>query len=229
MNVALWIAQGLLAATYLMVGSMKVFQPTKVRENLGITWAHGRPDQYIRFVGTTEVLAREGFILPLVTGILPWLTVLAGIGLTLVQLLAIFTEHLPKKEYKVIPLNIVLCRSQSLWSLGAGYFSHRTSKSQEKKGVQMKTNLEKSLLAGIGLLSMTREKAQKIVNDLSIQGGLEKDQGEKWVDQLTHRGEEERQAFRKIIRDEVKTVLDDLGVATKEDLQELATKENHQA
>ncbi len=93
----------------------------------------------------------------------------------------------------------------------------------------MKTNLEKSLLAGIGLLSMTREKAQKIVNDLSIQGGLEKDQGEKWVDQLTHRGEEERQAFRKIIHDEVKTVLDDLGVATKEDLQELATKENHQA
>ena len=93
----------------------------------------------------------------------------------------------------------------------------------------MKTNLEKSLLAGIGLLSMTREKAQKIVNDLSIQGGLEKDQGEKWVDQLTHRGEEERQAFRKIIHDEVKTVLDDLGVATKDDLQKLATNENHQA
>ena len=92
----------------------------------------------------------------------------------------------------------------------------------------MKTNLEKSLLAGIGLLSMTREKAQKIVNDLNLQGGLEKDQGEKWVDQLTHRGEEERQAFRKIIRDEVKTVLDDLGVATKEDLQKLAAKENHQ-
>ena len=93
----------------------------------------------------------------------------------------------------------------------------------------MKTNFEKSLLAGIGLLSMTREKAQKIVNDLSNQGGLEKDQGEKWVDQLTHRGEEERQAFRNIIRDEVKTVLDDLGVATKEDLQHLASKENHQA
>ncbi|HUI90167.1 MAG TPA: hypothetical protein VLX61_15720 [Anaerolineales bacterium] len=91
----------------------------------------------------------------------------------------------------------------------------------------MKTNLEKSILAGIGLLSMTREKAQKIVNDLSMQGGLEKEQGEKWVDQLTHRGEEERQAFRKIIRDEAKAVLGDLGVATKEDLQQLAAKENH--
>ena len=108
MNIALWIAQGLLAAMYLMVGSMKAFQPAKVRENPRMTWAHGRPDNYIRFVGTTEVLGALGLILPLVTGILPWLTVLAGIGLTLVQLLAIFTEHLPKKEYEVIPLNIVL-------------------------------------------------------------------------------------------------------------------------
>ena len=42
MNIALWIAQGLLAAMYLMVGSMKAFQPAKVRENPRMTWAHGR-------------------------------------------------------------------------------------------------------------------------------------------------------------------------------------------
>ena len=47
-------------------------------------------------------------LLPLLTGILPWLTVLAAIGLTIIQLLAIFSEHLPKKEYKVIPMNAVL-------------------------------------------------------------------------------------------------------------------------
>ena len=108
MNVALWIAQGMLAALYLMVGSMKTFQPAKVRENPRMTWAHGQPDNYIRFVGTTEVLGGLGLILPLVTGILPWLTVLAAIGLTLIQMLAIFQEHLPKKEYDVIPLNIIL-------------------------------------------------------------------------------------------------------------------------
>jgi hypothetical protein len=62
----------------------------------------------VRFVGTSELLGALGLILPLVTGILPWLTVLAAIGLTLIQLLAIFTEHLPKKELNVIPINIVL-------------------------------------------------------------------------------------------------------------------------
>ena len=108
MTVALWIAQGMLAALYLMVGSMKTFQPAKVRENPRMTWAHGQPDQYIRFVGVPEVLGGLGLILPLLTGILPWLTVLAAIGLTLIQVLAIFKEHLPKKEYEVIPLNIVL-------------------------------------------------------------------------------------------------------------------------
>jgi hypothetical protein len=73
-----------------------------------MTWAHERQDSFICFVGISELLGALGLILPLVTGVLPWLTVLAAIGLTLIQLLAIFTEHLPKKEYNVIPINIVL-------------------------------------------------------------------------------------------------------------------------
>jgi uncharacterized membrane protein YphA (DoxX/SURF4 family) len=108
MNIALWIAQGLLAAMYLMAGSMKAFQPSKIRENPQMTWAHGRQDNFIRFVGTSELLGALGLILPLVTGILPWLTVLAAAGLTIIQMLAIFTEHLPKREFGVIPINIVL-------------------------------------------------------------------------------------------------------------------------
>lgn len=108
MNIALWIVQGLLAAMYLMAGSIKAFQPAKVRENPQMTWAHSRPDGFIRFVGVSELLGALGLILPMVTGILPWLTPIAAVGLTLIQLLAIFTEHLPKKEFNVIPVNIVL-------------------------------------------------------------------------------------------------------------------------
>jgi len=106
MNIALWIAQGLLAAMYLMAGSMKTFQTTKAKEQL--PWAKNRLDGFVRFVGISELLGALGLILPLVTGILPWLTVLAAIGLTIIQLLAIFTEHLPKKEYNVVPVNVVL-------------------------------------------------------------------------------------------------------------------------
>ena len=90
----------------------------------------------------------------------------------------------------------------------------------------MKTLLEKGFLAGIGLLSMTREKAQKIIEDLSHEGELQKSEMKQWVDQLSDRGEEERQALRKLIRDEMKKVMDEMGLATKEDIQKLLDKKS---
>ena len=106
MNVALWIVQGVLAAMFLMAGSVKTFQTSKAREQM--SWAKDRSDGFIRFIGISEVLGALGLILPMVTGIFPWLTPIAAVGLSLIQLLAIFTEHLPKKEYNVIPVNVVL-------------------------------------------------------------------------------------------------------------------------
>ena len=89
----------------------------------------------------------------------------------------------------------------------------------------MKTLLEKGFLAGLGLLSMTREKAQKVVEELTHEGELQKSEMKQWVDQLSDRGEEERQALRKLIRDEMKKVLDEVGFATKEDIQKLLDKQ----
>ena len=88
----------------------------------------------------------------------------------------------------------------------------------------MKTLLEKGFLAGIGLLSMTREKAEKIIDELSHEGEVQKGEMKQWVDKLSDRGEEERQALRKLIRDELKKVLDEMGLATKEDIQKLMEK-----
>ncbi|MCB0101940.1 MAG: DoxX family protein [Anaerolineales bacterium] len=108
MNIALWVAQVLLAGMYGMAGSMKAFQPDGVRKNPQMTWAHDKQDGYIRFVGISELLGALGMILPILTGIFPWLTPLAAVGLSIIQVLAIFMVHLPKKEYQVIPVNIVL-------------------------------------------------------------------------------------------------------------------------
>ena len=47
-------------------------------------------------------------LLPIRTGILPWLTVLAAVGFASIQILAIFTVHVPKKEYSTLPMNVVL-------------------------------------------------------------------------------------------------------------------------
>lgn len=106
MNIALWIAQILLAIVYGMAGMMKAFQTAKAGEML--PWAKRHSDSFVRLVGASELLGALGMILPALTGILPVLTPLAAIGLSLIQILAILMEHLPNKEYKAIPFNVVL-------------------------------------------------------------------------------------------------------------------------
>jgi polyhydroxyalkanoate synthesis regulator phasin len=71
---------------------------------------------------------------------------------------------------------------------------------------------------------MTHEKAQKIVDELIQRGEVQKDEAKDWVESLVQRGDEERQSLRKLIHDEVKSTLDELGLATKQDLQDLASK-----
>ncbi len=90
----------------------------------------------------------------------------------------------------------------------------------------MSNLFEKGLLVGIGLLSMTREKAQAVIDELSQEGKLQTSEVKDWVEKLTDRGEEERQALRKLIRDEMKKVLDEMGLVTKEDLKEMLKKQD---
>jgi polyhydroxyalkanoate synthesis regulator phasin len=97
---------------------------------------------------------------------------------------------------------------------------------KDLKGVKMTSLFEKGFLVGMGLLSMTREKAQQVIEELSHEGEVQKGEMKQWVDQLSDRGEEERLALRKLIRDEVKKVLDEMGLATKEDIQKLREKQD---
>ena len=104
LNIGLWIVQVSLLGIYGAYGVYKTFFTEKAKEKM--TWTNGRSDNFIRFVGIAELLGGIGVALPMALNILPAVTILAAIGLTLVQVFAIFTEHLPKKEYKKLPLNV---------------------------------------------------------------------------------------------------------------------------
>ena len=106
MNIALWIVQVLLLAMFVMVGSTKAFSPSRAKETM--PWAKDRSSPFLRMVGTFEILGGIGLVLPMLTGILPLLTPLAALGLSLIQLLAIITVHIPRKEFNSLPMNIVL-------------------------------------------------------------------------------------------------------------------------
>ena len=116
MNIALWILQVLLAGMFGMTGFMKGITTNKAREQM--PWAKDSSVTKVRFVGILEILAALGMLLPMIFNIFPWLTPLAAAGLTLIQILAIFTVHIPRKEFTSLLMNIVLLVLSFLVAIG---------------------------------------------------------------------------------------------------------------
>ncbi len=83
MNIALWIAQILLAATFLTSGAVKISQPKKRLIATGQTGVAPFPVPIIRIVAACELLAVPGLILPRLADVAPVLTPLAAVGLAI--------------------------------------------------------------------------------------------------------------------------------------------------
>ena len=81
MNVALWIAQGLLAALFLFAGGTKLILPIEE-----MTKEIALPGLFLRFIGVAEVLGAIGLIVPWLLRIRPSLTPLAAAGLVIIMI-----------------------------------------------------------------------------------------------------------------------------------------------
>jgi uncharacterized membrane protein len=86
-NLALWIAAGLLALAFLAAGLMKLTSP-KERLAERMAWVDDYSAGGVKAIGAVEVLGALGLILPAVTGIAPILVPLAAAGLAIVMVLA---------------------------------------------------------------------------------------------------------------------------------------------
>jgi hypothetical protein len=107
-NIAVWIASVLLAATYLVVGGMKLLTSKKrLAENPSMAGAaEALSASSIKLIGAVEVAGALGLILPWLTGVAPILTPAAAVGLALLQVgAAVF--HGRRAEYKQWPVNAV--------------------------------------------------------------------------------------------------------------------------
>lgn len=99
MNIVLWIVQGLLAFAFLAVGFNHAFRPEKMAVTPRMQWIKAVPPKLMTFIGIAEMAGALGIVLPILTGVLPWLTPLAAASLALVMALA-FGFHLSRKEYQ---------------------------------------------------------------------------------------------------------------------------------
>lgn len=86
MNIALWIAQILLALIFIFAGVIKFVTPM---EEMMKQMPIALPAAFIIFTGIVEVLGGVGVILPWLLNIRPGLTPLAAVGLVIVMIGAV--------------------------------------------------------------------------------------------------------------------------------------------
>jgi uncharacterized membrane protein YphA (DoxX/SURF4 family) len=119
MSIALWVAQVLLAVAFLGAGATKLSQPKeKLAKNMA--WVEDFSQGTVRLIGALEVLGAIGLVLPALTGILPWLTPLAALGLVLLMIGAALT-HLRRTEYGNIAMNAVLLVLAAFVAVGRSF------------------------------------------------------------------------------------------------------------
>lgn len=81
--------------------------------------------------------------------------------------------------------------------------------------------LKKSLLAGIGIASLTKERIEEIASELKTKGELSEEEGKKFVSELLKQAETSRLDLQKTIEERVDAVLTRCNFARKSEVDEL--------
>jgi polyhydroxyalkanoate synthesis regulator phasin len=84
--------------------------------------------------------------------------------------------------------------------------------------------LDKLMLAGLGAMSMTREKAEAIFDEYVEKGRAEKEHRAGFVQDLMDQAEKTKQDLEKMIADQFEKAMTKQPLATKEDLKRVEDK-----
>ena len=78
--------------------------------------------------------------------------------------------------------------------------------------------IKKSILAGIGAIAATQEKAQDVIADFVEKGKITEQEGKTLLNDLQHAVQENQEKFSAKIDERVTCMMDRLNLATKDDL-----------
>ncbi len=84
--------------------------------------------------------------------------------------------------------------------------------------------MNKAMLSGLGLVSVTRERAEQIFDELVQRGQMEKSQRGRFVEDLTGTAERARKDLRDLLSKQVQESMEQLNVPTRDDLLRLEAK-----
>ena len=84
--------------------------------------------------------------------------------------------------------------------------------------------LDKMMFAGLGAMSMTRQRAEEIFDECVKRGQTVKEEKGRFVKDLMDSAEKTRADLEKMISDQVQKAVGKLQVATQQDLQRIEQK-----
>jgi polyhydroxyalkanoate synthesis regulator phasin len=84
--------------------------------------------------------------------------------------------------------------------------------------------VEKSLLLGLGVLTLTRDKVVQFVNKMVEEGEVKAEEAPTIVDRLVAKGEEEREQVREMMREELEKMRANVPLVTHKDVETLNQK-----
>ena len=81
--------------------------------------------------------------------------------------------------------------------------------------------LKDILYTGLGMGVLLKEKVENEIQKLEDEGKLKKDDATSLLDSLSTKGQDEEKRIKEIFKKSIKEVIDELGLATKEDIANL--------
>ena len=84
--------------------------------------------------------------------------------------------------------------------------------------------LKKAISLGWGLTLMSKEKIESIVDDLVKRGELAPSESKQLVEKLIERGSEEQSKFKELVNEQVRSALQNMGLATAKEVEELTRR-----
>ena len=83
---------------------------------------------------------------------------------------------------------------------------------------------EKTLLAGMGALSLSQKKAEELIQELKQRFDVSEEEGKVLFSRLQENARENQQKLEELARGEVRLACERMGVVTREEFDKLAKK-----
>lgn len=80
---------------------------------------------------------------------------------------------------------------------------------------------KKTFLAGLGAVSLSKDRAKRVVKELIAQGEIRRQEGRKLLDDMMRRAEATRREVEETINTQVDTAYRKINVATQEQLRKM--------